>query len=212
MIELKTGIQALGIAISNTEMQTLWKSIKTHKGNENKPSNAKTTTTKDQSFSEKNRDTESVCTYIDFINTFVSAGCMKYDKSTDHSDILLTKYRMQLQRQNLDAEKAYKAYDPKDIRFVFRHDFIDISMALQLEFSEDEFSKIFDIICAANTKNEEKADVSDKNKKSNLTRFTFMQFKDAITVKQDENWIFQAFIKIHSVVLQKSLTYKRLFT
>jgi hypothetical protein len=37
MIELKTGIQALGIAISNTEMQTLWKSIKTHKDNENKP-------------------------------------------------------------------------------------------------------------------------------------------------------------------------------
>jgi len=85
-------------------------------------------------------------------------------------------------------------------------------MALQLEFSEDEFSKIFDIICAANTKKEKKADVSDKNKKLNLTRFTFMQFKDAITVKQDENWIFQAFIKIHSVVLQKSLTYKRLFT
>ena len=95
---------------------------------------------------------------------------------------------------------------------MFRHDFIDISMALQLEFSEEEFSKIFDIICSAKTKKDDKADVAEKDKKSNLTRFTFQQFKEAITVKQDENWIFQAYIKIHGVILQKSLTYKRLFT
>ena len=31
LIELKTGIQSLGIAISNSEMQMLWKSIKTSK-------------------------------------------------------------------------------------------------------------------------------------------------------------------------------------
>ena len=31
-------------------------------------------------------------------------------------------------------------------------------------------------------------------------------------VKRDENWLFQSFIKIHGVVLQKNLSYKRLFT
>ena len=38
------------------------------------------------------------------------------------------------------------------------------------------------------------------------------QFCATVSDNKDENWIFQAYIKIHSVVLQKSLTYKRLFT
>lgn len=74
-------------------------------------------------------------------------------------------------------EKAYRAYDSKDVRFVFRHDFIDISMALQLEFSEDEFSKIFDIICSTKAKKDDTEDIAqrdgDKRAKSTLTRFTY---------------------------------------
>jgi Ca2+-binding EF-hand superfamily protein len=31
-------------------------------------------------------------------------------------------------------------------------------------------------------------------------------------VQRDENWLFQAYIKIHGLVLQKNTTYKRLFT
>ena len=34
----------------------------------------------------------------------------------------------------------------------------------------------------------------------------------AVLVQRDENWLFQACIKIHSVTLQKGLSYKRLFT
>lgn len=127
---------------------------------------------------------------------------------------MISKYRQQLQRQNLDVEKAYRAYDSKDVRFVFRHDFIDVSMALQLEFTNEELSKIFDIICETKTKKGDDVQslATNAEKETNLTRFNFQQFKDAITLKIDENWIFQAYIKIHSVVLQKSLTYKRLFT
>lgn len=114
----------------------------------------------------------------------------------------------------MDAEKAYRAYDTKDVRFVFRHDFIDISMALGLEFSNEELSKIFDIICEVKQRKLEDNTVinSTLNETQTNTRFTFQQFKEAITVKLDENWIFQAYIKIHSQVLQKGLTYKRLFT
>lgn len=127
---------------------------------------------------------------------------------------MISKYRQQLQRQNLDVEKAYRAYDSKDVRFVFRHDFIDVSMTLQLEFTNEELSKIFDIICETKTKKGDDVQslATNAEKETNLTRFNFQQFKDAITLKIDENWIFQAYIKIHSVVLQKSLTYKRLFT
>jgi hypothetical protein len=35
---------------------------------------------------------------------------------------------------------------------------------------------------------------------------------DALLLQKDVNWIYTAYIKIHSVVLQKNLTYKRLFT
>ena len=35
---------------------------------------------------------------------------------------------------------------------------------------------------------------------------------DYLLVQKDQNWIYTAYIKIHSVVLQKGLTYKRLFT
>lgn len=44
-------------------------------------------------------------------------------------------------------DKAYRAYDPQNLKYVFRHDFINVSMAHQLEFSEEELSKIFDVIC-----------------------------------------------------------------
>ena len=39
-----------------------------------------------------------------------------------------------------------------------------------------------------------------------------MQFVAAVSDVKDENWLYQAYIKIHSTVLQKSVTYKRLFT
>lgn len=31
-------------------------------------------------------------------------------------------------------------------------------------------------------------------------------------MQRDQNWVYHAYIKIHSVVLQKGLTYKRLFS
>lgn len=35
---------------------------------------------------------------------------------------------------------------------------------------------------------------------------------DTLLVQKDINWIYNAYIKINSVVIQKGLTYKRLFT
>jgi hypothetical protein len=45
-----------------------------------------------------------------------------------------------------------------------------------------------------------------------VTRFKYKNLHDAIMVQRDENWIYNAFIKIHGTVLQKNATYKRLFT
>ena len=52
-----------------------------------------------------------------------------------------------MKRLNLSVEKLYKAYDPKDLRYVFKNDFVDTSMLLGLEFSEDELVKIFENFC-----------------------------------------------------------------
>lgn len=52
-----------------------------------------------------------------------------------------------MKRLNLSVEKLYKQYDPQDHRFVFKNDFIEVSNILGFEFSEEEFLKIFEIIC-----------------------------------------------------------------
>lgn len=44
-----------------------------------------------------------------------------------------------------------------------------------------------------------------------FTRFTYKQMSDALTVQKDINWIYNAYIKINKSVLQKGLTYKKLF-
>ena len=64
----------------------------------------------------------------------------------------------------MTVEKAYKAYDPKDVRFVFKNDFIDTSLVLGFEFSQDELMKIFETFCSQGT-NVEQA--------QSYTRFTF---------------------------------------
>lgn len=43
--------------------------------------------------SEANRPKEATISFLEFINTFVEAGCVKFEKSTDHKDTLIKKYR-----------------------------------------------------------------------------------------------------------------------
>ena len=43
-------------------------------------------------------------------------------------------------------------------------------------------------------------------------RFTFKQLHDAVLLARDEKWLFNSYIKIHGLVLQKNLSYRRLFT
>lgn len=81
------------------------------------------------------RPKEVEITYFDLIDGFVKSGCIKFSQTSDRSEILIAKYRQQLKRLSLSVEKAYKAYDPKDVRFVFKNEFIDTSLALGLEFS-----------------------------------------------------------------------------
>jgi len=60
---------------------------------------------------------------------------------------LIGKFRQQMKRLNTTVEKLYKAYDPKDVRFVFKTDFIDTSMLLGFEFNDEELQKIFEVFC-----------------------------------------------------------------
>jgi hypothetical protein len=147
------------------------------------------------------RPTEPEISYYDLMLGFIASGTIKFNKSTDRADILIAKFRQQLKRLNYTVEKLYKAYDPKDLRFVFKNDFIDTSMLLGIEFSEDELQRIFETFCKQGEKDQSKT-----------TRFSFKQMHDTLLVQRDINWIFNAYIKIHSLVVQKGLTYKRLFT
>ena len=55
----------------------------------------------------------------------------------------MSKFRQQIKKMNLTPEKAFKYYDDQDLRFVFKNDFLVISMAMNLDFTEEELIKIF---------------------------------------------------------------------
>jgi len=70
----------------------------------------------------------------------------------------MSKFRQQLKKMNLTPEKAYRYYDEQDLRFVFKNDFIDISMALGFDFTEEELIKVFQMICKQGTNGTESQD------------------------------------------------------
>ena len=110
------------------------------------------------------RPKEPEITYYDLIQGFVQSGAIKFNKTTDRADVIITKFRQQMKRLNLSVEKLYKVYDPKDLRYVFKNDFVDTSMLLGLEFSEDELTKIFEVFCKHGDKD---------TSKQTQTRFSF---------------------------------------
>ena len=144
--------------------------------------------------------------YLDLIRAFVSAGCVKLEKSTDKQDTLMSKYRQQIKKANKTVDALYLDYDPDDLRSVFKHDFINTSRVLDFDFNEDELAKIFQIICKQGTEQTESNDMqvqvaAGKLNKNSGTRFNLAQFRSAVSENKDENWLFQAYIKINCVVL-----------
>ena len=146
-IELKTGMQALGISITRQEFDLFWKTIR-------KP--VRTLTTKrpgtssnwgKRSISDQNKPKSESVSYLDLIKAFIDAGCIKFEKSTDRSNTLMAKYRQQLKKLGKTPDNALKIYDDRGVRFVFKNDFIDTSLSLGFEFSQEELLKIFEIIC-----------------------------------------------------------------
>lgn len=81
--------------------------------------------------------------YYDLIQGFIVSGALKFNKTTDKTDILLASFRKQMKSQNLTIDKLYKHYDPQEIRFVFRNEFIDTSKLIGFEFDDDQFNQIF---------------------------------------------------------------------
>ena len=89
---------------------------------------------------------------MDLIRAFVAAGCIKLEKSTDKLATLMSKFRQQLKKVGMTPERAYKHYDEEDLRFVFKNSFVDISMAMGFDFTQDELLKVFQIICSQGNK------------------------------------------------------------
>lgn len=140
-LELMTGIQTMNLTLSREEFEMLWSLLYKPNPKVNlQPRNERLKR-------DVLRPTEPEISYYDLMLGFITAGTIKFNKSTDRADILVAKFRQQLKRLNYTVEKLYKAYDPKDLRFVFKNDFIDTSMLLGIEFSEDELLKIFETFC-----------------------------------------------------------------
>jgi Ca2+-binding EF-hand superfamily protein len=202
-IEFKTGMQSLGISMSTSEFNDLWKMIK-------KPVKKMT---QQQLVMEGTEEAKSAkasvafedLTYFELLEGFNLAGCFKYAQSMDTTNNLINKFRQQLKKRQYTVEKAYRQYDPDDNKFVFKHDFSHECVMMGLEFSEEELGKIFEYICQVGTKGTESKDQQaqqlEKKTVKSSTRFTYKQLHDAVLVQRDENWLFNAYIKIHGMVL-----------
>lgn len=84
--------------------------------------------------------------YLDFIQAFIDAGCIHFDKSTDHGETLVEKYRVQLRTIGKTPESALKIYDDRSVGYVYKNGFVDTSLSLGFEFSQEELLKIFEIV------------------------------------------------------------------
>jgi len=106
----------------------------------------------------------------------------------------MAKYRQQMKRLNLNIDKCYRMYDEQDVRYVFKNDFVDISLAIGFDFSFEELINIFNIICEQGSKAKQTSDqqeqVNQKAIQDNKTRFNLTQFTNALQDNRDENWMF----------------------
>ena len=88
-IELKTGMQSLGIAITTQEFDLFWKAVVQTEKEKPEPKvmawsrNAK----------KEQKPKQAAVSYLDLIKAFIDAGCIKFEKSTDRSNTLMAKYR-----------------------------------------------------------------------------------------------------------------------
>lgn len=116
-IEFKTGLQAFGVNVTTKEFEALWKMIK-------KPVSkiaiqkmkddlaAQSSRRSRRSGAESQRENEisemEYLSYLELLNGFVNAGCLKFQKSVDNTNNLVNKFRQQLKKRNISVEKAYK--------------------------------------------------------------------------------------------------------
>lgn len=135
--EMKTGMQALGINITRDEFEAFWKALFRSKKSVHSSGDGK------DSVNKKQRPAVQEICFNNMIKAFVQAGCIVLEKSTDKQDTLMSKYRQVLKKMTLTPEKAYKIYDEDDLRSVLKNQFVVISQALGMDFSEEELIKIF---------------------------------------------------------------------
>lgn len=124
------------------------------------------------------------------IESFVRAGCIKIKKTNDRAHLLIAKYKQNLKKANLSVENAFKHYDPQNLGYVFRHEFIALSHNINLEFNADELSKIYDEMLIQGL----------KPGQNTPSRINYKQFTELILVNKDKDWLYLAYIKINTKV------------
>ena len=101
-LELKTGIQALGIAVQDREIDILWKA-------KDKASSAAEVR---NVAAAVGMHAEQGLSYAQFLGSFAAAGVFKYERALENTANLMEKFKAQFKRLKLNADKLYAHYDP----------------------------------------------------------------------------------------------------
>jgi hypothetical protein len=183
-LELKTGIQQLGLSVTPEEFERLWHALyravgsMLHDGAGGKEALAR---------AKRNRlepEVEQI-TYLDLLGGFSSAGCLKLQQALDNDGALLSKFRAQLKKFKISVEKAYKTFDPNNHGTVQKKDFVQDCLALGLQFSEDELLRLFKSICSQGTKKTKSTDQQTQQQErviTSLNSFNYKQLQEAVLV------------------------------
>jgi Ca2+-binding EF-hand superfamily protein len=211
-LEFKTGVQQLGLNTTASEFKSLWSAVHRptnrmqHESAE--PLTSGTGRGANSKGSARRARLEPSVEEVDFLTVlkaFAQAGCLKLQTALDHRDALLSKFRAQLKKSRISVEKAYKTFDPTNHGSVQTKDFLRGCQAMGLQFADEELAKLFECICEHGTKktasNDQQTQQLERAQPTAYTRFNYKQLQEAVLVQRDENWLFQACIKIHAVTL-----------
>lgn len=122
-LELKTGIQQLGLSVTPDEFQRLWHALFKQVGRMLHEAGAGR---KEINLQKRNRlepEVEQI-SYLDLLDGFAKAGCLKLQQALDHEGALLSKFRAQLKKNKISVERAYKTFDPDNHGTVQKKDFV----------------------------------------------------------------------------------------
>ena len=196
-VQIKIGLQNLGIHLDNKEMQIIWDIL------------------------DKNRDGK--VSYASFLTAFFNAGCIEIIRFDDKVGKLVKKFCLLLTKQG-NLEEIFKKLDADNTGTVKLDGFKLQCEKLHLEFKEEELTDIFRVFCNPEElnpqlKKKKKSLERSQNDSANqeetqlntFRAFSFKNFVSVISFFRKKEHLLKLLHKFDSIINERGLSYQKIF-